>query len=48
MQVWKPFPDQEVGTHHIQEYVRSLGAEVFMVERQEAPQAQDAHAAMAS
>lgn len=42
-----PFQTRKLG-HHIREYVRSLGAEVFMVERQEAPQAQDAYAALAS
>ncbi|CAN0384833.1 unnamed protein product [Rangifer tarandus platyrhynchus] len=43
-----PFQNQEVGTYHVREYVRSLGAEVMMVERQEALRAQDAYAAMAS
>lgn len=42
-----PFQTRKLG-HHIREYVRSLGAEVFMVERQEVPQAQDAYAALAS
>lgn len=43
-----PFQNQEVRTYHVREYVRSLGAGVMVVERQEALRAQTAYAAMAS